>query len=366
MRTTFLGTSSGVPTNARNVSSITLTLTNGNIYMFDCGEGTQHQLQKSILKSSKITTIFITHMHGDHIFGLPGLLSSFSMKNSDVRSEMHVYGPFGLGQYLRSCLRLSDARLSYRLTIHEIIPPENSLQVSEKPDLLESEEAASYIYFDQSNRCYHVAKKDGVTIKAASIKHRVFTLGYVIEEDTLPGKLDVAQALKLGVPRGPLLGKLKSGQDITLENGRTIRSADVIGPEQKGFKVVILGDTWDPSPISEIAKNCDLITHESTLSDEQKERALEYGHSCPSMAAQFAVDIGAKNLILTHFSARFAEEELNKENVESLDLLREQALKIYTSAKGNLFLANDFRTFTLHRDSTISQEQHNPVLQDNT
>ena len=138
-------------------------------------------------------------------------------------------------------------------------------------------------------------------IIAAPIVHRVFTVGYVlIEKDTI-GKLDMDKVKELGVPKGPLLGKLKSKIDITLEDGKVIKWKDVIGDDIKGRKIVILGDTCDPSEISKIAKDCDVISHESTLENDEEESCIQKGHSTPKMAATFAKSIGAKRLILTHY-----------------------------------------------------------------
>jgi ribonuclease Z len=368
MKITFLGTSSGVPTAERNMSNIDLMLENGSVYMFDCGEGTQHQMQKSILKSGKVTTIFITHLHGDHVFGLPGLLCSLSGNNPPTRTRMDIYGPLGLAQFLRTSLRMSDSHLGFTLAIHELVPVEMKDKVTEtsQSELLQYEEATSYIHFDDAAQCFHVVKKDSVTIRAAPINHRVYTVGYVIEEDSKPGQLDMQKVAELKVPKGPMLGKLKNGIDITLDDGTVVKASDVVGPEQRGKKVVILGDTHDPSSIATIAQDCDAITHESTLSNAQRDLAIDRGHSCPAMAAAFAVQIKAKNLILTHFSARFLQEGVVNDKMDSLDLLKKEAAEIYTEKHGGLFLANDFRTFTVNKNYSITQEQHEPQKTEDT
>jgi len=211
--------------------------------------------------------------------------------------------------------------------------------------------AGKFIYFDAEKKCYPVfdlSQTDcEVVVKAAPILHRVFCVGYVFTENDKPGKLDMEKCKQLGVPKGPLLGQLKNGKEIKLENGTVIKPDDVVGPTIKGKKLVMLGDTHNPEGISTIAMDCDVLVHESTLEDSMKEMCIERGHSTPSMAANFAITINAKRLILTHFSARYIEEtkpesELN-ENEISLALLRRQAKALFE----NVDLAYDFATFTL-------------------
>ncbi|KAF0971840.1 hypothetical protein FDP41_010063 [Naegleria fowleri] len=365
---TFLGTSSGVPTPLRNVSSCGVQLENGEVYLMDCGEGTQHQLQKSILKSGKISRIFVTHLHGDHCYGLPGLLCTLSGNNPVTRTVLLIVGPLGLKNFLRQTLSLSDAHLNFRLDIHELVPPdtdEEGVKIYDEeqcpPPLsceYESSEsttdnvprtAGTFIYLNKETNSYPVfdlSKTDArLTIQAAPILHRVFCVGYVFTENDKPGTLDMEKCKQLGVPKGPLLGQLKNGKEVTLENGVTVKPEDVVGPTIKGKKLVMLGDTHDPKGISQIAMNCDVIVHESTLEDGMQEMCIDRGHSTPSMAAKFALSLNARRLILTHFSARYVEEGKTDlhENEVSVSLLKQQAQAIFP----NVDLASDFATFTI-------------------
>jgi len=355
MKITFLGTSSGVPTKERNVSSILLCLDSGDVYMYDCGEGTQHQLQKSNVKSGKLNNIFITHLHGDHCFGLPGLLCTLSGNNPPTRTELDLYGPVGLKKFLRTTLSCSDSHLCFYITIHEIVPNDMSKEevenyVKNLPCALETEKEADLIYYNENEKSYLVAKKGNLTIRAAPLKHRIFSVGYVMQEDNIPGKVDAKLLFeKYGIKPGPIFGKLKNGQDVILddENKTIIRAADFLGPEQKGRKVCILGDTCDSYKMAYIAKDCDAITHETTLEDGQQDMCIMKGHSTPSMAAKFAKDIGAKRLILTHFSARYVKEVDAKDpNTAAISILLEQAKQVFGD---QVELADDFKEFTIKR-----------------
>lgn len=196
-------------------------------------------------------------------------------------------------------------------------------------------------------------RKTGITVLAAPIKHRVFCVGYVFQEDNVPGKLDVEKLKQYGIKQGPLFGKLKNGIDVTLDDGTIVKASTVVGDDQPGRKVVIMGDTHDPMGIAKIAQNCDVLVHESTLDDEQQQLAIDRGHSCPQMAAQFANLLQCKKLILTHFSARFEKEGkqqpvATKSKAPSVSLLREQAMKVFA----NVDLADDFKTFEVERPKT--------------
>lgn len=186
-----------------------------------------------------------------------------------------------------------------------------------------------------------------IKIYAAPILHRVFTVGYVLIEDDTVGKLDMEKLKKLGVKPGSILGKIKQKQDVKLEDGTELKWKEFIGEDIKGRKIVILGDTCDPSGIAKLAEGCDLITHESTIEDEEEKSCIEKGHSTPSMAANFASLIKAKRLILTHYSARYAPEIKEEDDTRtSISKLKEQALKTFS----NVELAEDFKTFEIKKN----------------
>jgi ribonuclease Z len=277
MQLTFLGTSAGRPTKARNVTSIALTLTSqhNRYWLFDVGEGTQHRLLGTPNKLNKLERIFITHMHGDHLYGLPGLLSSRSYY--DGASDLKLFGPPGLRTYIECVLHQSGARLDYELETVEI--------------------GAGRIYED-----------DHYTVEAAELDHRITCFGYRITEKPQPGKLDLALLERLGVTPGPLYGKLKKGEDIALANGEIVRSTDAVGPVTHGRIVTILGDTRPCDNANALAMNADVLVHEATFATGMEEKAKAYGHSTALQAAHTAARAGAKRLILTHFSSRFDDE----------------------------------------------------------
>lgn len=304
MQITFLGTSSGVPTRSRNVSSIALRLPQrAEVWLFDCGEGTQHQVLRSEVKLSQITRIFITHLHGDHIFGLMGLLASYGLAGNPTRID--VYGPPGLNEYLKACERYSSTHFSYPLKVHTIQP--------------------GIIYED-----------DEFLVKCGPLKHRVTAFGYRIEEKNRPGRFDVEKAAELGIPAGPLYGKLKKGERITLPDGREINGADLCGPTQTGRKVVYCTDTVFCESAVELAQDADVLIHEATFAHQDADLAFQRLHSTSTMAAQVAHLAAAKHLIMTHFSPRYAPGN----DVQLNDLL-EEARAIFPSTG----MAYDFLTY---------------------
>ncbi|MGD1921724.1 MAG: ribonuclease Z, partial [Pleurocapsa sp.] len=274
MEITFLGTSSGVPTRSRNVSSVALRLPQrAEVWLFDCGEGTQHQLQKSDLKSSQIRRIFVTHMHGDHTFGLMGLIASCGLAGSG--QPIDIYGPRGLKEYLQSAAKYSYMNLDSRLKIHTV-----------EPGLLYEDEEFS--------------------VTCQLLKHRIPAHGYRIIEKDRPGMFDLEKAKSLGIPPGPIYGKLKQGKVITLEDGRKINGKDLCGEPEVGRKVVYCTDTVFCDAAVELSQDADVLIHEATFAHQDADKAFEKMHSTTTMAAQVALMAGVKQLIMTHFSPRYA------------------------------------------------------------
>ncbi|WP_342324309.1 ribonuclease BN [Kosakonia sp. BYX6] len=275
MELIFLGTSAGVPTRARNVTAILLNLqhpTRAGLWLFDCGEGTQHQMLRTAFHPGKLDNIFITHLHGDHLFGLPGLLCSRSMAGNV--QPLHIYGPKGIREFVETALRLSGSWTDYPLTIEEVTPG--------------------------------LVVDDGLRkVTAFPLAHPVECYGYRIEEHDKPGALNAAALAADGVPAGPLFQTLKAGGSVTLEDGRVIHGADYLAPAEPGKKLAIFGDT-SPCPASlELARNVDVMVHEATLENAMEEKANSRGHSSARQAAQLAVDAGAGKLIITHISSRY-------------------------------------------------------------
>lgn len=306
MQITFLGTSSGVPTRSRNVSSIALRLPQrAELWLFDCGEGTQHQFLRSDLKVSQISRIFVTHMHGDHVFGLTGLLASCGLAGNVKRIDL--YGPPGLQEYLQASLRFSQTHISYPFTVHPVQP--------------------GVVYED-----------DEYIVSCQPLKHRVTAFGYRIIEKDKPGRFNVDQAKALGIPPGPIYAKLKQGEVVTLPDGRKINGSQFCGEPIPGRKFVYCTDTVFCDSAVELAKDADVLVHEATFAHQDAELAFQRLHSTSTMAAQVALMAGVKTLIMTHFSPRYAPG-----NTILLDDLLTEAKAIFPNTK----LAYDFFSYEI-------------------
>ena len=302
MELQFLGTGAGMPSKLRNTSSAVLNLSaeGEGLWLFDCGEATQHQILHTSLKPRKISKIFITHLHGDHIFGLPGLISSRSFLGGE--EPLHLFGPAGLKEWIVTTLRLTNSHLTYELVVHEVTQG----TVFEDEDFI---------------------------VTAKFLQHVIPCFGYRIEQKPLRGKLLMDEAINAGVPRGPLLKQLKDGEDVVLSDGRLVLSADVTGEPQKGFTVAILGDTRYCESAVELARNADILVHEATFDSATGDLAKEYGHSTISDAATVAKEAEVKVLIANHISARFMPSDIVK--------LKEQGEAIFPT----LHIAEDFARY---------------------
>ncbi|WP_274650667.1 ribonuclease Z [Paenibacillus humicola] len=281
MRVMFLGTSAGRPTKARNVTSIALLLPEraGAFWLFDAGEGTQHRLLETRLKLNKLERVFITHLHGDHVYGLPGLLSSRSY--FEGAGPLQVFGPAGLKAYIEHAFKMTGARLEYELDIRETAP--------------------GRLWQDES-----------FAVDAAELQHRLPCFGYRIEEAAKPGRLDTERLARIGLPPGPLYGRLKRGEDVVLPGGEPVRAAEVVGPPMPGRIVTILGDTRPCDNAVVLAKGAHLLVHEATFAAGMEEKAAAYGHSTIAQAAETAAKAGACRLAVTHFSSRFSPEAVDE------------------------------------------------------
>ncbi|UNC49389.1 ribonuclease BN [Enterobacter huaxiensis] len=275
MELIFLGTSAGVPTRTRNVTAILLDLqhpTRGGLWLFDCGEGTQHQLLRTVYNPGKLDKIFITHLHGDHIFGLPGLLCSRSM--AGIAHPLTIYGPKGIAEFVETTLRLSGSWTDYPLEVIEI---------------------AEGQVFD-----------DGVyTVSAWPLNHPVECYGYRIEEHDKPGALNAAALMADGVKPGPMFQRLKLGETITLDDGRVVNGQDYLSAPQPGKKLAIFGDTGPCPSALLLAQGVDVMVHEATLETAMEEKANGRGHSSTRQAARLAREAGVGKLIVTHVSSRY-------------------------------------------------------------
>src|SRR5215470_8414269 len=244
MRIVLLGTSFAVPTLSRGLSS-TAVIRDGDVFLFDCGEGTQVQLMRSEVKRSRIHSIFIGHMHGDHLYGLAGLLSTIHL---DGREEpLNVFGPEGIRNFLMASFRTSDLNFQFGLKVQEFPRGYRGRVLDEKE-----------FYVD-----------------ALPLDHSIFCLGWRLQEKTKPGTFNLEQAEALAIPRGPLYGKLQHGENVTLADGRVITPDMVLGPPRPGKSVVYCLDTQFSPRSIELAANCTALIHETTFGSDAVEMARE-------------------------------------------------------------------------------------------
>lgn len=288
MKMWFLGTGAGRPSKYRNVSAIALQLPEPGCswWLFDAGEATQHQLMRTPLKLNKLEAVFVTHLHGDHIYGLPGLLSSRSFDGGVT--PVQLFGPVGIKKYIETVFGISGTTLDYELSIHEITEDE------------------SVVFQDER-----------FVVQAGALEHRVTCYGYRITELDQPGKLLVHKLQELGIKAGPLYGRLKQGKSITLADGTIVHSADVTGAAQVGRIITVLGDTKPCERALKLAAGADLLVHEATFAAGMEEKAHEFGHSTTVDAAETAAQAKAKRLVMTHFSGRYSNEDLNQLELEA-------------------------------------------------
>ncbi|QHN49770.1 ribonuclease Z [Geobacillus stearothermophilus] len=306
MELLFLGTGAGVPAKERNVSSVALQLLDerGATWLFDCGEATQHQILHTAIRPRRIEHIFITHLHGDHLFGLPGLLGSRSFQSGET--PLTVFGPKGIRAFVETALSVSGTRLRYELNIAEI------------------EEG---VIFDDE-RFQVIAKR---------LDHGMPSYGFRVVEKDLPGPLLVDRLQALGVRPGPIYQQIKQGKTVMLDDGTVIDGREFVGPPQKGRIVAVLGDTRFCEAAIELARDADVVVHEATFAAAEQRLAHDYFHSTTTDAAEVARRAGAKRLILTHISSRYQGEA-------ALQLVAE-ARKVFP----NTDLAADFASFSIPR-----------------
>jgi len=315
MKIIFLGTGSGSPSLKRNVSSIALVFLKKNrLWLWDCGEGTQHQILKTSLKISKLEKIFISHLHGDHLFGLPGLLASRGLVGGKEQREIQIFGPEGLDRYLKEALTLSKTYIPYEIKI-KIIPQNIS---------------SGIIYEDEEYR-----------VKYSELNHSVRTYGYSLEEKKKQSHFLIEKAKKCNIKPGPAYKALKEGETVRLPDGRIFQGKDFIDCIKKGKKIVFGSDTTFSKNLIFLAKNADLLIHESTFSHKDKENAQRNFHSTTVIAANVAKEAEVKQLILNHISSRYGVTS-KKNKTDEKDLLIE-AQNIFPDT----LMAEDFMEYTI-------------------
>jgi len=283
MKLVFLGTSAAQPTEKRGLSCICLEK-EGEILMFDAGEAAQIAYMKSGLGWNKKMKLFVTHLHGDHCVGILGLLQTMSMQN---RTEsLEIFGPKGIDEFLAANIKVLNFGLPFSILINII----NEGKIFE-------------------NKKY--------TIHTAKANHSITAFSYLFDEKDKPGRFNVAEAKELGIPEGELWNKLQNGEEIE-HNGGKIKPEQVLGEKRPGKKIGISGDTMPTKKLEEFFQGCDYLVFDSTFIEKEKERALDTCHSTAKQAAELGKNAKVKNLILTHFSARYKDEIEHKSEAEKI------------------------------------------------
>ena len=295
IRIIFLGTGAAVPTAQRSLPAVLLQRGNKQI-MFDCGEAAQRQMMMAKISLHKKLGIFITHMHGDHVLGLPGLLQTMALM--DRQKSVDVYGPLGLEHFLKCLQETLQFQLTFQVDIHEVI------------------------------KSGTICDEEEYTVAAEPSNHAVTSFSYLFEEKPRAGRFHPEKAKVLGVPQGEAWSKLQHGKSLVLSDGSVVKPEDVTDPPRRGRKVVYSGDTKPFEGFAVFAADADLIIHEATFDDALAEKAQVDGHSTPSQAALETKAANAKSLILTHISARYPD----------VSLFEEQARKVFP----NTVVAKDF------------------------
>ena len=275
MRVVFLGTSGSMPTPERSSSSVSIKMGRG-VVLLDCGEGTQRQMVAAHIGFSRVKLIFVTHLHGDHVLGVPGLLQSMTLQRRE--EPLAVYGPRGLHAFLQGVSSTLGGP-GFPVAVHEICEP----------------------------GIVHEGK--GFSVEACRSEHRLESWSYALLESPRPGKFYPDRAKALSVPKGASWKRLQDGEKVEVE-GRIVESLDVSDPPRRGRKLVYSGDTKPSENVLKLAVDADLLIHEATFGDELVDRAAEDGHSTASQAADVASKANVKKLILTHISSRYGDVSL--------------------------------------------------------
>ena len=296
MQIVFLGTGGSWPSKERNVSAVAMRI-GSDVLLFDCGEGTQRQLMSSNVSFMKINRVLISHFHGDHFLGLPGLIQSMSLNNR--KKPLEIYGPHGTVKLVNIIINLGYFTPTFDFVVK---------------DLKDND----------------TVKCDGYIIKAKTAEHNVPTLAYAVEEDTRQGRFNVKKAKKLGIPEGPLFRRLQKGENVTV-NDKMVTPDMVLGKSRKGKKIVYIPDTKPSKAIADFAKGSNVLIHDATADSSLEKKANKYGHSSARQAAVIAKKAGVKLLFLTHISPRY----------EDAGILEKDAKKVFS----NSVVAEDFLVY---------------------
>ncbi|WP_273203091.1 ribonuclease Z [Marinobacter subterrani] len=317
MEFTFLGTSAGTPTKSRNVTG--LALSHGgpkHWYLIDCGEGTQHQLLRTHHSVMQLQAIFITHIHGDHTFGLPGLLTSASMLGRTA--PLYLVAPRPVKTFVEAAIGNSDSSLSFELR-----------------------------FVDSEAEGFHW-EDDAFSVSTVPLSHRVSCRAFVFTERNLERQLLQDRLDADGIEAGPAWGRLQQGHDVVLQDGRLARCDDYTGIARKPRKVIVAGDNDQPDLLLGASTDAQVVIHEATYTQEVSDRVGPWPqHSSAAQVARFAEAAGVPNLVLTHFSSRY---QLNPDAYPHIGEIESEARSIY---RGNLYLARDFASYDLGKDGFL-------------
>lgn len=314
----FLGTSSGVPTRFRNVSALVIKRQNEKTWcLVDCGEGTQHQLLHTPHSLTHLDTVLITHVHGDHCYGLPGLLATASMAGR--KQPLKIVAPFGVEEFVRNTVRYTDMFLGYDFQ------------------------------FIRAETMKNLPIGNEFTVDAIELSHRVPSYAYSFTEVFQQRTLDKTKLMESGIAPGPAWGELAHGRDVTTDDGHSLRAQDFCMPSPKARKIIVSGDNDTPQLLTHEAQTADVVVHEATYTQDVADTVGPIPqHSSAKAVAEFAQSIDLPNLILTHFSARYHHTE--HAGSAPISDIEHEAKKYYS---GNLYLARDFLHFVLDRNGEL-------------
>lgn len=308
MELLFLGTGAGVPSKNRNVSALALTLLQeiNEIWLFDCGEATQHQILNTRIKPGKISKVFISHLHGDHIYGLPGFLSSRSFQGGE--GPLTLFGPKGIKQFIQVSLKTSETHLTYPL------------------DIVEYEEG-------------NIFSNDKFTVYCQKLDHRIDSYGFRIVESDQIGELLVDKLIAAGIKPGPIYKSIKENEETLLPSGEVVKRKDFVGPSKKGRVVSIFGDTRYKEEHIALAESANVLVHEATFSANEAHLAKKYFHTTTTQAGLLAKKAGVDHLILTHISSRY-------QNNDDMNSLLQEVKEVFPSTT----IAKDFYRYIVRHN----------------